>query len=488
MTDTVSTRLAHRMVGMRDSGRFSAEQLQRFAQWIENAPEEELYRVNAIQFAQQQKLNERDAIDLFVHSARAGVFDFAWGVICPSCAGLIGSRGGLKGIEAGRHCRMCEVDVLGCMDDAIEVAFTVNSAVRRLRFHGDWLREGRSADQLADDVRRVYFSSLVDATGFVWGMFSRAMKDTAVASRDVPAVRKFNFEGGGSRVLVPAVHAVGGLVADPNGASEADLEIHDGYLVPGELKLRPGPVTLRVHNRTDAPEQLFGMFINRQDVPGGDEASAADEEEDDKPLPPFLSAKRLLTTQSFRELFRAESLAGQSTLELRSLSVLFTDLKASTQLYERVGDLRALELVREHFRLLGDVIDRCEGAVVKTIGDAVMATFSDPRQAAKAGVEMHRVMRQLAGPEELALKVGVHTGPVVVIDSNERLDYFGQTVNIAARVQALAEGRELVVTDALLGEPGVRDVLNAQKVQFQAEDAHLKGVSSAVKVHRAVVA
>jgi class 3 adenylate cyclase len=121
---------------------------------------------------------------------------------------------------------------------------------------------------------------------------------------------------------------------------------------------------------------------------------------------------------------------------------------------------------------------------VKTIGDAVMATFHDPVKATAAAVEMHKVMERVR-PEELQLKVGLHVGPCVAIDSNERLDYFGQTVNIAARVQALAEGRELVLTDSVLQSPGVAEVLS--QLKLAREEAHLKGIDNKVVVHRTEV-
>jgi class 3 adenylate cyclase len=238
-------------------------------------------------------------------------------------------------------------------------------------------------------------------------------------------------------------------------------------------------VELRVTQRTEQAEQLFAAFRGDHDlldVDGGDTFV---------PSPPFLTGKRLLSTQSFRELFRTETLNPDDSLEIRALAMLFTDLKASTQLYERVGDLKALALVRQHFKLLRDVVAKHEGAVVKTIGDAVMATFSSPVHAAAAAVEMHQVIEDVP---ELQIKVGVHVGPCVAVDSNERLDYFGQTVNIAARVQALAEGREVVVTDSMLQSPGVADVLARARLPLAREEAQLKGIDAPVVVHRATVA
>src|SRR5262249_8875477 len=149
-------------------------------------------------------------------------------------------------------------------------------------------------------------------------------------------------------------------------------------------------------------------------------------------------------------------------LGIRQVTFLFTDLKGSTALYERLGDLNAYALVREHFALLGAVAHEHAGAVVKTIGDAVMAVFSRPTDAVSAALaileEIGRFNRGHDGPGIL-LKIGAHCGPSIAVTLNDNLDYFGQTVNVAARVQALADAGEICITEALHTAPGVSDLL-----------------------------
>ena len=156
---------------------------------------------------------------------------------------------------------------------------------------------------------------------------------------------------------------------------------------------------------------------------------------------PFLTAKRLLTNQTFRDIYRTDTLDVDQRLKITSLTFLFTDLKGSTELYERVGDLVAFDLVRAHFRVLNEIVAAEAGAVVKTIGDAVMATFPTPDRAVAAALRMREAMRRLndeRGREDLLLKIGIHEGPCLAVTLNDRQDYFGQTVNIASRVQGLA--------------------------------------------------
>jgi class 3 adenylate cyclase len=200
---------------------------------------------------------------------------------------------------------------------------------------------------------------------------------------------------------------------------------------------------------------------------------------------PFLTGKRVLGTQTFRDLFRGQATIGAEGLSIRDLTVLFTDLKGSTELYERIGDLSAFALVQAHFEWLRVLVLRHEGAVVKTIGDAVMATFPSPLQAVRAALEMlddTAAFNRAHGPDDLVLKIGIHSGPSIAVTLNDRVDYFGQTVNVAARVQALADGHELCITDEVYRGTGVEDALC--RSSSRAEGARLKGIARDVPVRR----
>lgn len=135
---------------------------------------------------------------------------------------------------------------------------------------------------------------------------------------------------------------------------------------------------------------------------------------------------------------------------------MFTDLKGSTALYERVGDLAAYDLVHAHFDVLAQIIAAHGGAIVKTIGDAVMATFPTPRRAIAAALAMRVAMRKLSEgrtSDELLLKIGIHEGPCIAVMLNDRQDYFGHTVNVTSRVQHLATARAIFATRSVVEDP-----------------------------------
>ena len=139
-------------------------------------------------------------------------------------------------------------------------------------------------------------------------------------------------------------------------------------------------------------------------------------------MTPFLSGAQLLSNQTFRELFGAETITSGEGLAVKRLTLLFTDLKGSTALYDRIGDMKAFDLVRRHFGYLRECISRNSGALVKTIGDAVMASFVDPRDALRAALEMRARIARFnagAGRDLIGLKIGLHAGACLAVTLND---------------------------------------------------------------------
>jgi class 3 adenylate cyclase len=264
------------------------------------------------------------------------------------------------------------------------------------------------------------------------------------------------------------------------GDSASNYEVlAGGQLIQEGERLSAGKVRLTLQNRLSRPV-VFGAFVDPK--PSSPEELAKKHANKAEPeFHRFFTAKELVTTQTFRDLFRAESIPSQGGLGLKNLTVLFTDLKGSTELYSRMGDMRAYGLVGEHFGLLRDVVASHSGAVVKTIGDAVMASFPTPAPALEAAMVMNGEIGKVG---DLELKIGLHAGPCIAVDLNERLDYFGQTVNIAARVQAIAESRQIVCTDPVRDAPGAAEVIEGLSLVGTRELAALKGVAGQVGVWR----
>src|ERR1700689_1808983 len=242
----------------------------------------------------------------------------------------------------------------------------------------------------------------------------------------------------------------------------------------GAVELRPGPLRLSLENRTErrvlpalwlAGDAVHDLFGKRK---------------------PVHTPKRLLPNQTFRDIYQTETLEPDQRLKITSLTFLFTDLKGSTALYERVGDLVAYDLVRQHFHVLYEIVAGETGAVVKTIGDAVMATFSTPDRALAAALRMREAMTRINAErhnEDLLLKIGIHEGPCLAVNLNNHQDYFGQTVNMAARAQGLASSRAIFVTKPVIDDKKSANILRSSGLQPTMQIAALRGIADDTTVY-----
>jgi class 3 adenylate cyclase len=437
------------------------------------APDEALFRMSPLRFAATRGLAEQQAIDLFLHATHAGILEFAWGVLCPGCLAFLTTPGSLRSLQRTRHCSFCNIEIQGSIDDRVEVAFTVSPSVRKIRFHAP-----EALDLRADGMRLYFSSSLAPASP----PHRRLAETLLSADRAAPGgvhVARVELPEGHNALLAPTTHTAVYLRASPGGPAEASIELLDDCAIQHAIDVGPGPVTLRIHNRTARP---LGFMVVPVCMTGWPEVPALGAPLN-HPTEPYLTGTRLVTAQTFRDLFRAESIPSEGGLELKALTLLFTDLKGSTAIYERVGDLRAYDLVRRHFALLREIAHAEGGAIVKTIGDAVMASFAEPRAAMRAAVAMRREIARL-GEGELLLKIGVHAGPCIAVELNDRLDYFGRTVNIAARVEGVASAGEIVCTEPVYAATGVRELIDAAGLSATRAAVPLKGIAGEVAVVR----
>jgi class 3 adenylate cyclase len=183
-------------------------------------------------------------------------------------------------------------------------------------------------------------------------------------------------------------------------------------------------------------------------------------------------------------IFRFVTVTASQGVAMDDLTFLFTDLQDSTLMYERVGDATAYDLVRLHFKVLEGATREHGGVIVKTIGDAIMARFRDPASAVRTALEMRERVEQLAlrGSAELVLRIGLHRGPAIAVSLRDQMDYFGQTVNAASRLQAAAAPGEIVLSDDVFRGLGVADLLLGYEIV--AERRKLRGVSTEMLLHR----
>ncbi len=439
---------------------------------VRDGADRELNRINALDFARRRNLDAEQTIAAFLHGARLGLFELSWNVLCPGCGGVLAATETLKTVRQEAYdCALCAAGYEPTLDEMVEVTFTISPRIRRIAAHDpDTL-------PMVEYARQIFWSSGVDLPDNFEQLMSEIVLDDVELPPGDKAVLSLNLPAEFVIVFDPVTHATQFLDVKGEPTRERQnlsLVFNKARTPTGTVEMRPGPLRLALDNRTDgrvlatlwrASDKLHDLLGRRK---------------------PFLTAKRLLTNQTFRDIYRTDTLDVDQRLKITSLTFLFTDLKGSTELYEQVGDLVAFDLVRTHFRLLNEIVAAETGAVVKTIGDAVMATFSTPDRAVAAALRMREAMRTLNDAhkrEDLLLKIGIHEGPCLAVTLNDRQDYFGQTVNIAARVQGFAVSRAIFATGPVVEYPETAALLEANGLTPQAQMRAVRGVADALSVY-----
>ena len=400
----------------------------RLVDFIEQGDDLAVSSIRAYKLADDWGEPRRLVLEVCLYATRAGLLDFQWDLLCPLCRGAKQTEHSLKDIDKDVHCETCKIDFTINFDRYVELTFTPTPSVRR-----------------------------VDVPYFCVG--SPEWTPHVVAQQLLAAGDKrelsLPLESGNYRLRALELQGAQDVTVSHGGATSAQVTVsNNGW---GKEALRVDEkFSLSLKNDTDA-EQL--LILERTEW--SDQATTAAE---------------VIALQAFRDLFAEEALRPGEQISVGTLTILFTDLKHSTQLYREIGDATAFGRVMNHFDVVKKAIAEHDGALVKTIGDSVMAVF---RYAADGLGAMLEVQEALASPAEgshpLALKAGLNTGPCIAVTLNDRLDYFGSTVNMAARLEGLSTGCDVIISRSVFDDAKVRELIEARGLSAEEFDMSLKG-------------
>lgn len=405
----------------------------RLADWISTAQEVDLMRIRPLALARRWGAGERDVVELCLQAVKEGLLELRWSLLCPRCRGAKLTVNALDRLPSGAHCGSCNIDYDRDFARNVELTFCPAPAVREVT-DGEFCLFGPMS------TPHVKLQVTLDPDESA----------TLPARLEPGEYRLRTLESGGECDIAypgggfPRLTTEGGTVTAGPPAGD------------GEIRL------------VNAEDRRRTMIVESRDW-----------------VRDALTAHRVTTMQSFRDLFPDAALGPGDEVGISQVALIFTDLKGSTAFYQRVGDAAAYRVVREHFAYLARVVREHDGAIVKTIGDAVMAAFTDPANAVRAALAVQAGVNGFnagSGGADIVIKLGVHSGHCIAVTLNERLDYFGSTVNMAARLQGESEGGDIVLSEDLVADPVVADIL--RPYALAAELRHIKGFDEPVAFRR----
>jgi class 3 adenylate cyclase len=431
----VRTRLTQ-LVSQIEGGPYGHNLARLLAEFIATGSDVDMHCIRPLELARTWDAAPRKTIELCLEAVRVGLLGMRWDLICPRCRGGEGAIPNLDSLPEGVHCPSCNIDYQRNFSANVELSFHPAAAIRPV----DWdekfclMSPAHTPHVLLQKILQPGESAEVDF-------------DIAPGAYDL-------------RTLEP-----GGVVeVDYDGGGFPEIIAGDGEMRAGE-KAAAGKVALR----NDSKKRLT-LLVERREW-----------------LDNMLTADKVSTLQAFRDLCGNQVLRAGDDAAIEHITLVFSDLRGSTALYNRIGDGPAYHLVREHFAFLAGEVREHIGAIIKTIGDAVMAVFGEPADAVRAMLSIQDHIAafnaaQSENDEALVIKLGAHAGKAIAVNLNGRLDYFGAAVNLAARLEHESEGGDIVLSETLASDRAVQEIIKNQSLETGV--AAMKGFDAPIAFTR----
>lgn len=418
---------------------------------IVEGSDDQLVRLRPFALADGWGADRQEVLRLMLHATRCGMFELRWELMCPNCRVPKDEVGSLSDLPARFHCEICGISYGATFDQCVELRFSIHPAIRAASDHvyciGGPLRMPHIAAQqylLPHEERRL---ALADAA--------------PLQLRTVGSTSRLGIVRGpakGRPETVTLTYADGRWTAPHSLTADDTLSL-------------PAGTALLLRNQTAAP-----VVAVLEDAAWSADATTAAE---------------VTTMQEFRDLFSSEVLAPGQQHAIRHIALVFSDLKGSTRLYEGIGDAAAYSRVNRHFDFIKQAVTRLNGSIVKTLGDGVMCAFQQLDDALAAAIQMQQQVYPWCELQEidppLVLKLGLHVGPAISMTANDRLDYFGRTVNIAARLGDQSRGNDVVMLRDVFDQASSRITLDHKNVAAERFNTRLRGFDAEQELIRLTI-
>ncbi len=405
--------------------------VERLGDFLELAPAQEVARIRPLALARRLGVDANQVVDACFRGAAEGVLMLLWDILCPVCRIPSQVIDTLRALREHGSCESCRLDFDLDFANSVELIFRVHPEIRE-----------------------------TDVATYCAGSPSHS-PHVAAQARVAPGERvvlDLALEAGSYRLRGPQLpYAVDFRVEPGATARRWDLGLKRGPDADLARTLRAGSQVFALANEHDSE-----ILVRVERMAPREDA---------------LTAARASSLALFRELFPGEVLSPGQLISLDTVTLVVTDLDRPGDLYSELGDARAFAIVMEQFRLIGELVRREGGAMVKTVHEGTVSAFADPAAAVRAAIEIPAALASGEKTRDLAVRVGIHRGPAMVATLNDHLDYFGTTVGIAALLPRLARGGQVVLTRPVASDPRVAALLNERRLVPSVAEVDVEGLA-----------
>ncbi|HUS98317.1 MAG TPA: adenylate/guanylate cyclase domain-containing protein, partial [Hyphomicrobiaceae bacterium] len=405
---------------------FSHGLVARLAEFVKTGPDVEARRIRPLVLARKWGAPARHVIELCLQATRDNLLGMSWSLLCPRCQGAKAASTALDQLPQTAHCSSCNIEYGRDYTRNVELAFFPSTVVRTFEDGEFCLFGPMSTPHIVAQV---------------------TVKPGEVRRLDCPD--RLPYGRYRARLLTPG--------------PEIDIEYLDG----GFPVLIVEDAAMATERSADETKLVFSNKSGHPQTFVLEQAQWSSE---------ALTADQVFTLQGFRDLFDESILRPGDHLQVDQVTLMFIDLKGSTALYESVGDIAAYNLVRTFFALVGGAVRKHRGAIVKTVGDAINAAFSNPDDALACAIDVHQEIEEynrMSEGQTVVAKTGIHAGRTIAVTLNNRLDYYGTSVNLAARLSDKSENGDIVVSKSMAELPSVSRRIH--QLTSTTDQARMKG-------------
>jgi class 3 adenylate cyclase len=413
----------------------SQDLVDKLENFLKNSSDLEVTRIRPFELAYQWGHDPMELLRFFLYAAKAGVLDLIWHVLCPNCRAATQEVSKFYELRPNSHCSTCQIRFDSDFSKSVEALFSVHSSIRVAHKAIYCIGGPANMPQIQAQFR----------------IQPQAKRDEKVTFENGKVrIRSFHFK-----------NIIYRLISNDE-ESRSHLTVHatpEGLAVD-DTKLKAG--TVEIHFINDLDDEIL-IVIEHENY-----------------LRYTATAAQVITLQEFRDLFPSVTLSPGIQIAFSDLVLLFTDLKSSTAMYETVGDSMAFEFVQNHFKFITGIVRKYNGGIVKTMGDAVMASFINPKDAFQAALDIQLEWNSFIENENsnanVRLKIGLHKGTAYAVNENENQDYFGSMVNEASRIESKSNGGDIVFSKDIFEDPGVKFILSQRGLTPETFTTQLKGL------------
>jgi class 3 adenylate cyclase len=392
--------------------------VQKLIDFILSRQEVDLWSIRPLAIARRWRVSPRKVAELFLQSVRAGLLESRWDILCPRCRVSNTHSSNMSDLPKGVHCEACNIDFQTEFARNVELSFSPSPVIRQIEY-GHYCRSGPGVTP--------HIKGQCSLKPGESQSFPLLLSHGEYRLRTLEAGDEISFCW--SQDNFPHIRV-----------QDEKVEI-DGESPPGEIRM----TNLGRYHRTVVIEELNWMTD-------------------------ILTAEQVMTMQAFRDLFSDQVLRPGDEVSIRNISFMFTDLVNSSAIFRHLGDAEAYHLVREHFSDLNEIVREHEGSIVKTIGDGIHAAFLVPENALRAAIAIQQAMpafNQRMKLDNIAIRIGLHFGNSIAVTLNGRLDYYGEVVNLAARLEGLGDSGDITMSKIFSDDPAITEILRDYKLQHK---------------------